>query len=187
MQVTQATIDKIKKMGMTKALASAKSGNKEFREGLRRMYGAKRLEKALGGMSSSAKQMNAAMANTKKVTKKAPSMRGLTPTQMRAKEGGTPRPGSRSIRPNSPLDKLLNKKNVKQRGQTAAQKRASESKTMRGVLTKKNGKRIPRSEMTPKQRRAYDLRMGAPKGNRKGLSLNPKTGQKNLDKYYGKK
>lgn len=52
-KVSQATIDKIKKMGMTKALASAKSnkGNAEFQEGLRRMYGQKRLSQSLGDSS----------------------------------------------------------------------------------------------------------------------------------------
>ena len=51
--VTQSTIDSIKKMGMTKALALAGKNNKtsggmarEFQEGVRRMYGAKRLEAA---------------------------------------------------------------------------------------------------------------------------------------------
>lgn len=42
-KVSQATIDKIKSMGMTKALASAKGASPEMLEGLRRMYGAKRV------------------------------------------------------------------------------------------------------------------------------------------------
>ena len=51
--VTQSTINSIKKMGMTKALELAGKNNKtsggmarEFQEGVRRMYGAKRLEAA---------------------------------------------------------------------------------------------------------------------------------------------
>ena len=53
-KVSQATIDKIKKMGMTKALGSASSNKSaEFQEGLRRMYGEKRLSKALGSTSKS--------------------------------------------------------------------------------------------------------------------------------------
>ena len=51
--VTQSTIDSIKKMGMTKALALAGKNNKtsggmarEFQEGVRRMYGADRLAAA---------------------------------------------------------------------------------------------------------------------------------------------
>jgi hypothetical protein len=47
-KVSQATIDKIKAMGMTKALKTAATGkaNAEMREGLKRMYGAKRLNAA---------------------------------------------------------------------------------------------------------------------------------------------
>lgn len=52
-KVSQSTIDDIKKMGMTKALALAGKNGKtsggmarEFQEGVRRMYGAKRLEAA---------------------------------------------------------------------------------------------------------------------------------------------
>lgn len=53
-KVSQATIDKIKKMGMASALGAAKSNKSaEFQEGLRRMYGEKRLSKALGSTSKS--------------------------------------------------------------------------------------------------------------------------------------
>ena len=50
-KVSQATIDKIKAMGMTKALKSAGSASPEMREGIKRMYGASRF--------------NAAVSNTK--------------------------------------------------------------------------------------------------------------------------
>jgi hypothetical protein len=46
-KVSQKTIDSIKAMGMTKALAGAKKANRETREALVRMYGAKRVEKAM--------------------------------------------------------------------------------------------------------------------------------------------
>ena len=45
-KVSQATIDKIKKMGMTAALKSAPKANAEMTEGLRRMYGQRRLTAA---------------------------------------------------------------------------------------------------------------------------------------------
>jgi len=46
-KVSQATIDKIKKQGMTASLKSASSNNSpEYREALRRMYGDARLTKA---------------------------------------------------------------------------------------------------------------------------------------------
>jgi len=49
-KVSQKTIDQIKNLGMTKALKSADSmkGNATYMEGLRRMYGAARVNKALG-------------------------------------------------------------------------------------------------------------------------------------------
>jgi hypothetical protein len=47
-KVSQNTIDKIKGMGMTKALKKASSTkNPEYLEGLRRMYGAKRVTQAM--------------------------------------------------------------------------------------------------------------------------------------------
>lgn len=49
-KVKQSTIDEIKKMGMTKALASAKTRRSpEFQEALRRMYGQRRLDAAMKG------------------------------------------------------------------------------------------------------------------------------------------
>lgn len=51
--VSQATIDKIKKMGMTKALAGAKSANPEMKEALTRMYGARRVSAASAKSSAS--------------------------------------------------------------------------------------------------------------------------------------
>lgn len=52
-KVSQATIDKIKKMGMTAALKSASGASAEMQEGLRRMYGANRVKAAMGSSSSS--------------------------------------------------------------------------------------------------------------------------------------
>jgi len=47
-KVSQATIDKIKTMGMTKALKGASGANPEMKEALTRMYGAARVSKAAG-------------------------------------------------------------------------------------------------------------------------------------------
>lgn len=52
-KVSQSTIDQIKKMGMDKALKSAPGASVEMKEGLRRMYGEKRLS-AAGGSSTPA-------------------------------------------------------------------------------------------------------------------------------------
>jgi predicted flap endonuclease-1-like 5' DNA nuclease len=59
-KVSQATIDKIKKMGMTKALKSASNASPEMKEGLKRMYGAKRVAAATA--SSKPMQMTARAA-----------------------------------------------------------------------------------------------------------------------------
>lgn len=53
-RVSQATIDKIKTMGMTKALSGAKSASPEMKEALTRMYGAARVAKAAGPVKSAA-------------------------------------------------------------------------------------------------------------------------------------
>ena len=59
-KVSQATIDKIKKMGMTAALKQAgTSGNGEFVEGIRRMYGANRLAAAQKAASVSSRPRGA--------------------------------------------------------------------------------------------------------------------------------
>lgn len=64
--VSQATIDKIKKMGMTKALAAAgktpKGARAEFIQGVTRMYGAKRVAAARTKAAPAAKSADAARA-----------------------------------------------------------------------------------------------------------------------------
>lgn len=47
-KVSQATIDKIKKQGMTAALKGASKANAETLEGLKRMYGTRRVSAAMG-------------------------------------------------------------------------------------------------------------------------------------------
>jgi len=54
-KVSQATIDKIKGMGMKKALAGAGGASAEMREGLKRLYGAKRVGAAAPAKLQSAK------------------------------------------------------------------------------------------------------------------------------------
>ena len=54
-KVSQSTIDQIKKMGMQKALKSAANASPEMKEGLRRMYGEKRLAAAGGATKAAVK------------------------------------------------------------------------------------------------------------------------------------
>jgi hypothetical protein len=90
-KVSQKTIDQIKKMGMTKALGSASSNKSaEFQEGLRRMYGQRRLSKAMGSSAkgvgqpvggvmgtSRAQVMTGPVRNTKKVSAEAKTVKAF--------------------------------------------------------------------------------------------------------------
>ena len=90
-KVSQKTIDQIKKMGMTKALGSASSNKSaEFQEGLRRMYGQRRLSKALGSSAkgvgqpvggvmgtSRAQVMSGPSRSTKKVSAEAKTVKAF--------------------------------------------------------------------------------------------------------------
>ena len=78
-KVSQSTIDDIKRMGMTKALALAGKNGKtsggmarEFQEGVRRMYGAKRLEAAKAKYAPSTAGKGRASAGMGGTTKPAP-------------------------------------------------------------------------------------------------------------------
>ena len=51
-KVSSATINKIKSMGMSAALKSASSANAETREGIRRLYGATRYNKAVASKAA---------------------------------------------------------------------------------------------------------------------------------------
>jgi hypothetical protein len=90
-KVSQKTIDQIKKMGMTKALGSASSNKSaEFQEGLRRMYGQRRLSKATGSSAkgvgqpvggvmgtSRAQVMTGPTRSTKKVSAEAKTVKAF--------------------------------------------------------------------------------------------------------------
>ena len=65
-KVSQATIDKVKAMGMTKALKGAANASPEMREALKRLYGAKRVAAAGGSSKPAAKSADAARAAANK-------------------------------------------------------------------------------------------------------------------------
>jgi hypothetical protein len=143
-KVKQSTIDEIKKMGMTKALASAKTRSAEFQEGLRRMYGARRLKAAAGSTTATGSRAfggpdSRKVTTLKKVDKpkvSASKVSSATATKNRA---------AMKKRMAASKDKS-----------TKAGQRASESKTMRGVNTMV-GNRF-KEDMTPKQRQVARLR-----------------------------
>lgn len=82
-KVSQATIDKIKKMGMTAALKSAPKANAEMTEALRRMYGQRRLD-AASKTTTVSKPSRAVMTRPGSPTKSnAPgAISGRTPVKM---------------------------------------------------------------------------------------------------------
>lgn len=84
-KVSQATIDKIKKMGMTAALKSAPKANAEMAEGLRRMYGQRRLDAAMGPVNRKA---NAPSAISNTLKRSAPgAISGRTPVKKSSAPG----------------------------------------------------------------------------------------------------
>jgi len=84
-KVSQATIDKIKKMGMTAALKSAPKANAEMTEALRRMYGQRRLDAAMGPVKRTA---NAPSAISNTLKRSAPgAISGKTPVKKSSAPG----------------------------------------------------------------------------------------------------
>jgi len=148
-KVSQATIDKIKKMGMTKALASAKTNRSaEFQEGLRRMYGQRRVSAAMGGSTAAA-------------SKSATGRPG--PGAGSAKVNVTKPKVQKSVVSKATADKnraaMQKRMAESKKMSTKAGQRAAESKNLRGVSTMKDNKFI--KDMTPKQRQAAKLRAQA--------------------------
>lgn len=81
--VKQATINKIKDMGMTASLKkAAKSSNTEFVEGVRRMYGQRRIDAAVRARPA-AKSADAARASAMR-PKKAPVAKSADEARARA-------------------------------------------------------------------------------------------------------
>jgi hypothetical protein len=73
-KVSQKTIDQIKNLGMTKALAAGKTvKSAQFQEGLRRMYGTARVNKALGRSTTPTSRADR-MSRPKKVARTADRM-----------------------------------------------------------------------------------------------------------------
>jgi hypothetical protein len=106
-KVSQATIDKIKKMGMTAALKKAPSASPEMKEALTRMYGARRVAAAGGKPATkpAAKSADAARSSAvkpKSVYKSADAARSAMPGRgpavtMGAKKSGTTDPFAKAV------------------------------------------------------------------------------------------
>jgi hypothetical protein len=117
-KVSQATIDKIKKMGMTKALKSAPKANAEMTEGLRRMYGQRRLDAAMGPVK---RTTNAPSAISNTLKRNAPgAISGRTPVKKSSAPGAVS--GKMPVRVTQP------KKATPAARPTASQIKAGESR-----------------------------------------------------------
>ena len=97
-KVSQSTIDKIKAMGMTKALKGASKANPEMKEALKRMYGARRVAAATKPMQTTAR-----VAERNTPMKAKPSVREAerkTPVKKAAampKKSGTTDPFAKAV------------------------------------------------------------------------------------------
>jgi hypothetical protein len=108
-KVKQSTIDSIKKMGMTKALAAAKSSrNSEYQEAVKRMYGAKRVAKAIAGSKTTRSSIPVGGVMG---TKRAQVMAG--PVKSTLKKKTTPKYSSNAVQ-----EALTPKRKVAQRRMT---------------------------------------------------------------------
>lgn len=88
-KVSQATIDKIKAMGMTAALKKAGTASPEMREGLKRMYGAKRVAASTGAAPKSTSTGGYPKPAAKKGTPMRPVSTGSSPTTASKPKGST--------------------------------------------------------------------------------------------------
>jgi hypothetical protein len=87
-KVSQTTIDNIKKMGMTASLKKAASSkNPEYLEGIKRMYGAKRLSAAQGSTTSSTSRMSPRVAERAPSATNRPSARAMERTPAKKSSG----------------------------------------------------------------------------------------------------
>ncbi len=113
-KVSQATIDKVKAMGMTKALKGAAGASPEMREALKRLYGAKRVAAAGGSSKPAAKSADAARS-----------------AAMKPKAtGGGKYVGSRFV-PNTPAPKKPSASGVVYKSADAARAAATKTSTTR--------------------------------------------------------
>ena len=99
--VKQSTIDNIKSMGMSAALKKAGSSkNAEFVQGVKRMYGVKRLEASMASAKKSAPSKSPDAARAKYATKNKPAAKSADEARSKyAKRPGDKPGGGTSRRP----------------------------------------------------------------------------------------
>lgn len=146
-KVKQSTIDEIKKMGMTKALASAKTRRSpEFQEALRRMYGQRRLDAAMkgatGGSMPKATYMYKGTSSGATTTKRKKMTMGSTPGAP-AGTGARQKPG---------------RKKSSRAGAVAA---ATGAAGAAGIYAKGKSVQKKVAQMKPKELKAYKAKLAA--------------------------
>jgi hypothetical protein len=145
-KVSQATIDKIKKQGMTASLKSASSNNSpEYREALRRMYGDARVAKATASTkpSSSGRYVGSIFVKDKPAAK-APT--GGQPSGYRnpaqAKKAST----SYSPRPYSEVNKSASKPATKKAAASKSKENNYGGFSMAGELLRRAYAKTPKAK-----------------------------------------
>jgi hypothetical protein len=137
-KVSQATIDKVKAMGMTKALKGAANASPEMREALKRLYGAKRVAAATDSSRPAAKSADAA---------RAAAMKPKTTS-------GGKYVGSRFV-PNTPAPKKPSASGVVYKSADAARAAATKTSTTRmGANTVMSKPTVKASGALPKRKPA---------------------------------
>lgn len=151
-KVSQATIDKIKAMGMTKALKGASGANPEMKEALTRMYGARRVSAAGGSSKPVAKSPDqargAVKSPSKSVYKSADAARSAMPgmgPMTKVKPSGTAPTRTPATNPAAKaIVNILSGRGLKaNNGMTAAQVAAENKRRISGVAA-------PIKKSTPK-------------------------------------
>jgi hypothetical protein len=159
-KVSQATIDKIKKMGMTAALKSAPKANAEMKEGLRRMYGQRRVSAATTKMAP--KPTDSRFSGVKKAAPK--------PTDSRF--SGTKPATAASPMANTPARKAVSGGTAAQKAQAAA--RAGGNVNLDRTTSATSPKKTPRKPyVAPKATASQVSEARARAGG--NVNLNPKS------------
>jgi hypothetical protein len=200
-KVKQSTIDDIKKMGMTKALASAKTNRSaEYQEALRRMYGQRRLDAAMkgaqGGSASRETYMkrgySGAPTSTGRKTSAGPKMGGgqgysgssrtQQQTRNRAAAVGTAYAGAGALVARKVLADRA--KNVQRKAITSGPKAITAGKTPMSAkggasLSPSRASALAKATMKAKEtaKKTELAKRGAGKGRPKGASKGTQTAQ----------
>ena len=165
-KVSQATIDKIKAMGMTKALKGASKANPEMKEALTRMYGARRVAAAMPSKPAARSADAARSAATRGATyKSADAARSAAkPAKPVAKSADAARMGAKTV-----MAKPAAKAPVKKSGTTDPFAKAvfGAGGAVKRTLTGGGNQGMTRAQVAAENKRRMDAVNAAKKKNNK--------------------